>query len=439
MFFIFILIFLIGYIFIIFESFFKLNKTPVSLLIGILSWMIIAIFNVKVYDLDSLLLNKKCITMEKSLLYHFGKASEIITFLTGAMIIVEIIDYFNGFDYLKEIIYTRSKIKLLWILSFLIFFLSSLIDNMTSIIVLATFLKKILKNKQDRLYYISVLVISANAGGAWSPIGDLTTTMLWISNKVTSLKLVKNIFMPSLLSMIVPLFIFSFYPIFQGYLDDCDYDSNDNINNENGNKIDKNISFMILYIGIFLILLVPIFKTITHTPPYISMLFSLSIMWIITDIINNIKLKNINNKYCIKTIISRIDFTSVLFFLGILLSISALEATGGLMIITKYINSIIPNQSLFIIIFGIISSVIDNVPLVAASMGMFFESLDSNIWHFIAYVTGTGGSLLIIGSAAGVAAMGIEKIRFLWYLKNISLVALVGYLSGCIYITYFIK
>jgi Na+/H+ antiporter NhaD/arsenite permease-like protein len=421
-----IIIFSVGYFLIISEYILKSHKTPISLAISVICWSIISICKLPVYKINYTVFKLKQTTLENILLHHFGKASEIIIFLLSAMIIVEIIDYFSGFDVLKSLFIVKNKLKLLWGLSFISFFLSALIDNMTSIIVLSTFLKKIIIDRKYRMYLVSSLIIASNAGGAWSPIGDITTTMLWLSKKVTALVLIKRIFIPSLISMMAPLCILSFFNIFQGNIV-VSYNNDKTIHC-------TSVSWVMLLVGLLSIMFIPFFKHITNLPPYLGMLLSLSFIWIITYFIIYNDNNNYDNDYPIKYILRKVDIASILFFLGILLSVGALDATGSLLLLSTYVQKYIPFEGLFIPIFGILSSIIDNVPLVAASMGMFFQSIDDRLWHFIAYATGTGGSLLIIGSAAGVAAMGVDKIDFLWYFKHISIVAFIGYFIGSLYI-----
>jgi Na+/H+ antiporter NhaD/arsenite permease-like protein len=363
--------------------------------------------------------------MEHTLLYHFGKTCEILIFLVGAMTIVEIIDHFNGFQTFKSMISTRKKSKLLWIVCILAFILSAIIDNLTATIVLITILRKIIKDKELRMWFAGMIIVAANAGGAWSPIGDVTTTMLWMQDKVTAGVLIETLLIPSIVCMVIPTIIASNLPAFRGEIDA----------EESTEEKSKNSAFMLVF-GLLLIVFVPIFKTITHLPPYIGMMLSLGIMSMMAEILTN-------RDFSLKTstheqdhghgptfkALTKIEMPSILFFLGILMTVAALESLGMIFTFGNTVNAVMP-ENVFVSLLGIGSAIIDNVPLVAASMGMFQDAMDAEVWHFIAYAAGTGGSMLIIGSAAGVVAMGMENISFFWYLKRISLLALVGYFAG---------
>ncbi len=367
----------------------------------------------------------KSMWMEETLLHHFGKTCEILIFLVGAMTIVEIVDHFNGFQTFKRIIKTRKKVSILWIVCILGFILSAIIDNLTATIVLITILRKIVKDNNLRMWYAGMIIIAANAGGAWSPIGDVTTTMLWMANKVSASHLIQHLLIPSAVCMMVPTLIASFLPIFKGEIDA----------EETTEKTSKNSTFMLI-LGLGMIVFVPIFKTITHLPPYVGMMLSLGIVSLVAEFISNrqftiTKVESHDHAHgpTFKAL-GRIEMPSILFFLGILMTVAALESLGLIYIFGQDVLSSGINLDLFVILLGGGSALIDNVPLVAASMGMFQNAMDASIWHFIAYAAGTGGSMLIIGSAAGVVAMGMEKISFFWYLKNIALLALIGYLAG---------
>lgn len=363
--------------------------------------------------------------MENTLLHHFGKTCEILIFLVGAMTIVEIIDHFNGFQTFKRIIKTRKKSTLLWIVCILGFILSAIIDNLTATIVLITILRKIVKDPGTRMWYAGMIIIAANAGGAWSPIGDVTTTMLWMAKKTSAEHLIMHLLIPSLVCMIVPTLIASFLPAFKGEIP---------MDEEKEEKLSKNSSMMLI-LGLTLIVFVPVFKTMTHLPPYIGMMLSLGIMSLVAEFISA-------RKFSISSVedhnhahgptfkaLGRIEMPSILFFLGILMTVAALESLGMIFMFGNTVRASL-DENVFVMLLGAGSAIIDNVPLVAASMGMFQEPMDASVWHFIAYAAGTGGSMLIIGSAAGVVAMGMEKISFFWYLKNISLLALIGYIAG---------
>ena len=380
--------------------------------------------------------------LESSLLHHLGKTAEILFFLLGAMTIVEIIDYFDGFSTFKNYIRTKNKKKLLWIFAILAFILSAIIDNLTATIVLITILQKIIKDKETRMWFAGLIIIAANAGGAWSPIGDATTTMLWIGNKVTTDMLITYLIGPSLLCMALPTFIASFMKPFKG-------DLVKEIDETSGEKHDTTYSSIMLYLGLGMILFVPIFKTITHLPPYVGMMLSLGVVCTFAEIFSTRQFKlttlddhskDAGHHSPVHKSLSKIEMPSVLFFFGILMAVAAMESLGLLYNFAQGMNETIPLigtetdgtvvSDLVVMLLGIGSAVIDNVPLVAASLGMFQESLNDPLWHFVAFSAGTGGSMLIIGSAAGVVAMGMEKISFFWYFKNISLLALVGFVAG---------
>lgn len=367
----------------------------------------------------------KAAWFEETLLHHFGKTCEILIFLIGAMTIVEITDHFNGFQTIKRVIRTNSKVTLLWIVCLLGFVLSAVIDNLTATIVLITILRKIITDTKLRMWYAGLIIIAANAGGAWSPIGDVTTTMLWMGNKVSATHLIENLLIPSMVCMALPALIATFLPAFKGKIEET----------EDEERISKHGTKMLI-IGLGMIVFVPIFKTVTHLPPYVGMMLSLGIVSLVAEFLSNreFSISQVEAHDHVHgptfTALGKIEMPSILFFLGILMTVAALESLG---LIYMFGNSIVEsgmNLEVFISLLGVGSAVIDNVPLVAASMGMFQEGLDSPIWHFIAYAAGTGGSMLIIGSAAGVVAMGMEKISFFWYLKNIAWLAVIGYLAG---------
>lgn len=423
-----ILIFVLGYLSITLEHTLKIDKLIPALVMMVLMWAVISLGHFNVYTVDETLKVLAPADLNETLLHHFGKTAEILIFLVGAMTIVEIVDYFDGFSAIKGFVKTQSKRKLLWVFCIIGFFLSSVIDNLTATIILISILRKIVKTGELRIWYASLIIIAANSGGAWSPIGDVTTTMLWIANKVTTLNLITNIFIPSVVSIAVPLLIASFLPIFRGNLEYTVVE----------NKKASNYGNVMFYLGLGGIVFVPIFKTITHLPPYLGMMFSLAIVAIVAEILSLRKLEittiENENTYIspIQKSLSRIEMPSVLFFLGILMAVAALESVGKLFQFSDWLTINIPNIDVVVIILGISSSIIDNVPLVAASIGMFHNGIDDSLWHFVAYSAGTGGSMLIIGSAAGVVAMGMEKINFFWYLKNITWLAATGFIAGAI-------
>ena len=439
MFAIIVLVFVIGYLLIVFEHPLSLDKTVPALLMGSIIWALlslgyqhdlISIVNMEgVVSTPSLMGEAKEDFFLLTLLHHIGKIAEILVFLIGAMTIVELIDLHKGFEVLKSWVKTKNKISLLWITGIMGFVLSSVIDNLTATIVLITLLRKLIKDRESRIWYVSLIVIAANAGGAWSPIGDVTTTMLWIGKKVTSGGLISSIILPAVVCFALPLLVASFLPMFKGKVVE------DGHNNEEVEKL--NSSRTMLFAGLGGIIFVPIFKSITHLPPYIGMMLSLAFVWLLSEYIHPEEdfSKERKHLYSANKALSRIELSSILFFLGILLAVSGLETleisgVGSLRHLADSINSIVPNQNITILLLGVTSAIIDNVPLVAASMGMYSEGLDASLWHFIAYSAGTGGSMLIIGSAAGVAAMGMEKIDFIWYFKKISWLAALGFLAG---------
>jgi len=440
-----ILIFVIGYLAITLEHPLNLDKTVPALLMGSIIWAVLAVglkFGwLSIIDTHEHVYRfaqgeTALIGIKETLLHHLGKTSEILIFLIGAMTIVELIDLHRGFDVLKSAVTTRSRVKLLWIIGILAFLLSAVIDNLTATIVLITLLRKLVVTKKDRLWYAGMIIVAANAGGAWSPIGDVTTTMLWIAGKVTALGLVEYVILPSVFCFGLPFLIASYMKPFQGYVE---------IRNTNSNEESKRLlsSKTMLFLGLGMIASVPLFKMITGLPPYIGMMLALGVVWLVSEYIHPEEdfSKERKHLYSAHKALSRIEISSVLFFLGILMSVAGLESlvfglsetgdsVGTLRYLAEILQATIPNQDVVVMLLGVCSAVIDNVPLVAASIGMYESPTDSVLWHFIAYSAGTGGSLLIIGSAAGVAAMGMEKINFIWYLKNIAWLAFVGFLAG---------
>ena len=378
--------------------------------------------------------------LEETLLHHLGKTAEILVFLIGAMTIVEIIAYFNGFSTIKNFIRTKKKTNLLWIFALLAFVLSAIIDNLTATIVLISLLQKIIQDRKMRLWFAGLIVVAANAGGAFSPIGDVTTTMLWIANKVSTGHLFGYLLLPSIVCMLVPTYIASQLSVFKGSLE----------LETNASEPSGRFSGTMLYLGLAAIVFVPIFKMVTHLPPYVGMMLSLGIVAIFAEIYSSSKFsmtgldKDSSDHHShispVHQSLSKIELPSILFFLGILMAVAALESLGVLFGFADWLKESTPAlgteidsagiSDLVVLLLGVGSAVIDNVPLVAASLGMFSQPMDDQLWHFIAYSAGTGGSMLIIGSAAGVVAMGMEKINFFWYLKKISWLAFIGFLAG---------
>src|SRR5690606_34650047 len=408
-----ILIFIVGYLLIVFEHTIKIDKAAIALITGILMWV-------------TLTLNWGYDAVEHPLKEHFEEIAEIVFFLLGAMTIVELIDTHNGFSIVNKIIKTHNKRTLLWIISVIAFFFSAVLDNLTTTIVIIAILKKFISDKNDIWFFAGFVVIAANAGGAWSPIGDITTIMLWNGEQVTGPAVIRDVFLPSMVCLLVPLIIASFF--IKGRLTIPEIKDQDAVK-----AISAGESTFILVLGVFALLLVPVFKHFTHLPPFIGMLFSLSILWLTTEIIHRKKATDVKHHFSVASTIQRIDTPSILFFLGILLAVAVLQVNGNLMLLGEYIDSSTSSFYVTNILLGLFSSIIDNVPLVAGAMGMYSMERypqDHEFWTLLAYCAGTGGSALIIGSAAGVAAMGILKIDFIWYLKRITWLALVGYFSG---------
>lgn len=424
-----VLVFIIGYITIVFEHPLKLDKTVPAIIMGALCWALISIGHLSLYDHHLEPTNN----LEGVLLHHIGKIAEILLFLIGAMTIVELIDLHQGFDVITSRIHTTSKKKMLWLITLLSFFMSATLDNLACTIVLVSLLRRLVPRKRERIWFVCLAVIGANAGGAWSPIGDVTTTMLWIGGKVTSIKLIEHVFIPSILCAVVPAALLSFTKPFRGKISPK-YISLDKQNEYiTTNKVLSSKTMLIA--GISALIFVPIFKSITHLPPYIGIMLGLGIVWAISEFIHPEEKFDPSRKhlYSVHRALSRIELSSILFFLGILVAVAALESLHVLQNLAELFDHYIPSKDIVIMVIGIFSAIIDNVPLVAATMGMYNDPVDANTWHFIAFAAGTGGSMLIIGSAAGVAAMGLEKIDFIWYLKRVTIYAFIGFFIGCLY------
>ncbi len=427
-----ILVFLLGYLAITLEHNLKIDKLIPALAMMAILWAIIALTHLPVFEVNAQLKELEPSHLDEMLLHHLGKTSEILVFLLGAMTIVEIIDYFDGFATIKGYIKTTSKRKLLWLFSILAFILSAIIDNLTATIVLITILQKVIRDRETRLWFAGLIIINANAGGAWSPIGDVTTTMLWIADKVSASQLVIHVLLPSIICMVVPTLIVSRFKVFSGHIERSA---------EDFEAPKSKYGSTMLYLGLGAIVFVPFFKTITHLPPYVGMMLSLALVATFAEIYSSAKfsLSNVDEESDaaahhspVHKALSKIELPSILFFLGILMAVAALESLGYLFNYAESMNEAIPNTDYVVMLLGAGSAIIDNVPLVAASMGMFSQPMDNPLWHFIAYSAGTGGSMLIIGSAAGVVAMGMEKIDFFWYLRKIAWLAAVGFLAGAI-------
>ena len=409
-----ITIFALGYIAIALEHKIKLNKAASALITGVLCWVVYIVFMP-----DKQIINEQ-------LTGHLGELSGVLFFLLSAMTIVELIDSHDGFNIITDRITETNKRSLIWIVGFITFFLSAILDNLTTTIVMISLLRKLIKDDKDRLFFVGTVVIAANAGGAWSPIGDVTTTMLWIGGQITAFKIMGKLILPSLVCLVVPLTFISFK--LSGKVE-----RTENINSTQRTSLPEKEQKIVLFSGISVLILVPVFKALTNLPPYMGILFGLGILWIITEVLHWSKDEENKHNLSVVHALHKIDTSTILFFLGILIAISALQSTGILMKLAHFMTVSIGNESIIVISIGLLSSIVDNVPIVAAVQGMYDLTqypTDHFFWEFLAYCAGTGGSALIIGSAAGVAAMGMEKVNFFWYLKKISWLALIGFFSG---------
>jgi Na+/H+ antiporter NhaD/arsenite permease-like protein len=411
-----LIIFIAGYVLITLEHAIHINKAAIALITAVVCWTILVLNPVS-----------KDASLE-SLGHHLSSIAEIVFFLLGAMTIVELIDAHDGFQNITEKIKTTNKTKFIWTISIITFFLSAVLDNLTSTIVMISIINKLVKEKTVKWHLLGLVIISSNAGGAWSPIGDVTTTMLWIGQQVTPLNIIKETFLASLTCMVVPTLIINYR--IKGKIEL--FENSEKNLNPLSSASDRNLVF---FIGLACLLFVPVFKAITHLPPYMGMLFSLGMMWVLTEIMHSKKDTDEKGVLSVNHALRKIDTPSILFFFGILMSIAALEQVGLLKDAATYLDQTIGNIKFIAMLIGLLSSVLDNVPLVAALQSMYSLDMyptDHYFWEFLAYTAGTGGSVLIIGSAAGVAVMGIEKIDFFWYLKNISWIALIGFLTGAL-------
>ena len=436
-----ILIFVVGYLAIALEHPIKINKTASALLTAVICWTIFTVSGASETLLNSERylhfiheLGEKAATLSASELHleyvveqlghHLNEIAQILFFLMGAMTIVELVDAHHGFKFITDRIKTKNPIVLLWVVCLVAFFLSSVLDNLTTTIVMVSLIRKLIPDKEMRLFFAGIIVIAANAGGAWSPIGDVTTTMLWIGGQISAASIMKSLFIPSIVCAVVPLVFLTF--TMKGSLGEFKEDANATASSvKTGN--------LMLILGVGALISVPIFKTVTHLPPYMGMLLGLGVLWVVSELINPDLDEAERKNYTASHALAKIDMPSVLFFLGILLAVGALQSMGTLANFAGYLSTTFGDNRIIITLIGLLSAVVDNVPLVAASMGMYsLEAypMDDFIWTYLAYCAGTGGSILIIGSAAGVAAMGMEKIEFGWYLKRISLLAALGYFAG---------
>lgn len=413
-----VVLFILAYILIAVEHNININKAAIALVAGVFSWMLIMMYT-PVHE-----------NVNESLSHHLSEISGILFFLMGAMTIVELIDAHDGFSIITQRLTGLRSTRLIWILGALTFVLSALLDNLTTTILMVSLLTKLLPAGRLRLLYAGFVVVAANAGGAWSPIGDVTTTMLWIGGQVSTTQLIQSLLIPSLINLLVPLFILQFIIKREKLYANLD------LSEFKTPKKPSADSQLILFMGLAILISVPLFKVFFHLPPYMGMLFGLGIMWCFTEILNGRREEMDKKNYSVSYALRNIDTSSILFFLGILLCIAALDLSGVLEVMSQHIDQAISNKNTVLLLTGFLSAIIDNVPLVAAYQGMYslndFAS-DSSFWQLLAYSSGTGGSMLIIGSAAGVVAMGIEKITFSWYLKNMGWMAGLGYLAGFVY------
>ena len=439
-------IFVLGYLFIALEHTFHIDKAASALLTGTICW---GLFVVGVHEVPAHLAtdfaayaaefngtNAQALHhfFEHRLLHHMEDISSILFFLLGAMTIVELVDAHEGFSVITDRIKTSNKVKLMWILSLLTFFFSAVLDNLTTSIVMVSLLRKLIDDKETRWIFAGIVIIAANAGGAWSPIGDITTTMLWIGNQLTSDVIITNLIVPSLACLVVPLGILSV--TMKGEVKRPDIKKDEKDPTTPGERK------LVFFMGVAGLLFVPVFKTVTHLPPFMGMMLSLGMMWVITEIIHRSKNHEDRDQLSVIGVLRKIDAASVLFFLGILLAVASLQEIGHLITAASWLRDAMGDVYAINVVIGFLSAIVDNVPLVAASMGMYdiapaasagwegYFVQNGIFWQFLAYCAGTGGSALIIGSAAGVAVMGLERIDFVWYLKKISLLAIAGYLAG---------
>lgn len=438
------LVFILGYVAIVTEHNIHVDKTASAIMTGVLCWTIYILASGSLVDLSTLpawfteeYADHSAAEMavawvgHHQLLEFLGEISSILFFLLGAMTIVELVDAYGGFAIITDRINSTNTVKLLWAIGLIAFFMSAALDNLTTTIVMISLIRKLIAEQKDRLFFAGIIVIAANAGGAWSPIGDVTTTMLWIGGQITTMNIIHSLVIPSLLCLIVPLIFLSF--TLRGQSVTTPEIETDN----NAFQVSIAQRNLIFAVGMGGLLFVPIFKTLTHLPPFMGMMLSLSVLWVISELMHKHQRDEVMDAGLhIVTVLKKIDSASVLFFLGILLAVAALQATGLLAALAAGLDATVGNIDVIIFLIGLLSAIVDNVPLVAAAMGMYDMSVfptDHEMWEFLAYAAGTGGSCLIIGSAAGVAAMGMERINFFWYMKVMTPLALMGYVAGALY------
>jgi Na+/H+ antiporter NhaD/arsenite permease-like protein len=412
-----VIVFVLSYLAIALEHPLGVNKSASALLGAGLLWTLYAVMSGDAQRVGN--------ELGESLM---GTA-QIVFFLIGAMTIVEVVDAHNGFEVITQRIQTRSLASLMWLVGFVTFFLSAILDNLTTTIVMVSLMKKLLDRREDRLFFAGIIIIAANAGGAWTPIGDVTTTMLWIGGQITSLKIMKGLFIPSMVNLLIPL---SFTALLLKGKEVIAPPLASAESQPTTSLFERHLMF---FLGLGILVAVPAFKTLTQLPPFMGILLGLGVLWLVGDLVHRHKDEDVREPLTLVHALSRIDMGSIVFFIGILLSVATLEHTHVLSSLASWMDQAIGRQDLIVLVIGLASAVVDNVPLVAASMGMYSLAdypTDSFLWEFMAYCAGTGGSILIIGSAAGVAAMGLEKIEFGWYVRKISGLALVGYFSGAL-------
>lgn len=426
-----VVVFILGYALIALEHPLKIDKAASALLTGVLCWLVL------LFGIESMpgfaSINREEFPdlhtfIDHSLFEHLGEIAGILFFLLGAMTIVELVDTHDGFKVITDRITSRNRVKLLWVISWVAFFLSALLDNLTTSIIMCALIRRLVKKKDNIWLLGGFVVIAANAGGAWSPIGDVTTIMLWIGGQITTFHVIQAVLAPSVVSLLAPLAVASYF--LRGKVQAPEVPEEEK---HEQHEWSANEQYFMFALGALGLLFVPVFKAITHFPPYMGVLLSVGFVWYVTEYMHRGKEDHIKHRYSVASMLHRIDTPSILFFLGILLAVGALDASGHLHLLAEGLDQTF--GSIYIIngLIGVLSAIVDNVPLVAAAMGMYEMTefpVDDNFWSLLAYCAGTGGSMLIIGSAAGVASMGILKIEFFWYIRNISLYALIGYLAG---------
>lgn len=432
-----LLVFVIGYLAIALEHPLRINKAATALLLGVVCWTLFALDIEHLQPLSSIpewfrTLHAhasdgeivRAYAIEGKLLEKTGEIAGILFFLMGAMTIVELVDAHEGFQIVTNRITARKTVTLLWLIGWLSFFVSAVLDNLTTTIVMISLLRKLVKDRETRMMFAGIVIIAANAGGAWTVIGDVTTTMIWMKEKISPIEVMKEVFLPSVICLLVPLIALSYR--LKGNLEPTE--------TKDEPKVDSSIKpwhqVLFLLLGLGALLSVPIFKTMTHLPPYLGMLLGLSVLWIVSEFVGHTMDEGTRSTTGVLAVLKRVDMSSILFFLGILLAVDALGAVGILQNAALWLDENVKNHSLVATFIGLLSAVVDNVPLVAAGLEMYSLPLNDPFWMLLAFCAGTGGSCLIIGSAAGVAAMGLENIHFFWYVRKISPWALLGYFAG---------